>query len=144
MRFTIDDKRLIKWIWVKRDNYAETACSRCFWQKIEVKTLVKKYQCEIFNFVDLCSGVGILCDMPYLSATFVADIPTMSDGRDQLSRKFFNSTLQPTSPLHSLLPTPRDQLPITRLRAASKFPRIPTRTKKYQSFLSYALAHYQT
>jgi len=50
----------------------------------------------------------------------------------------------PTSPLHSLLPPPRDQLPITRLRAVSKFPRIPARTKKYQSFLSYALAHYQT
>ena len=83
-------------------------------------------------------------DMPYLSGTFVADLPTISDGRDQLSRKFFNSTLQPTSPLHSLLPPPRDKLPITRLRAASKFPRIPTRTKKYQSFHSYALAHYQT
>ena len=51
-------------------------------------------------------------DMPYLSATFVADLPTMSDHRDQLSRKFFNSTLQPTSLLHSL-PPPRDQLPIT-------------------------------
>ena len=25
-----------------------------------VKTLIKKYQCEIFNFVDLCSGVGIV------------------------------------------------------------------------------------
>ena len=29
--------------------------------------------------------------------------------RHQLSRKFFNSTLQPTSPLHSLLPPPQDQ-----------------------------------
>jgi len=27
---------------------------------MEVKTLVKKYQCEIFTFVDLCSGVGIV------------------------------------------------------------------------------------
>jgi len=27
---------------------------------MEVKTLVQKYQCEIFNFVDLCSGVGIV------------------------------------------------------------------------------------
>ena len=36
--------------------------------------------------------------------------------------------------------SPRDQLPITRLRAASKFPRIPARTKKYQSFFLYALA----
>jgi len=80
-------------------------------------------------------------DMPYVSAIFVADLPTIADRRDQLSRKFFNSTLQPTSLLHSLLPPPRDQLPITRLRTASKFPRIPIRTKKYQFFLSYALAH---
>ena len=58
-------------------------------------------------------------DMPYVSATFVADLPTMSE---------------PTSPLHSLLPPPRDQLPITRLRAASKFPRIPTRTKSISPF----------
>ena len=27
---------------------------------VRVKTLIKKYQCEIFNFVDLCSGVGIV------------------------------------------------------------------------------------
>jgi len=27
---------------------------------MEVKTLVKKYQCETFNLVDLCSGVGIV------------------------------------------------------------------------------------
>jgi len=64
-------------------------------------------------------------DMPYVRAIFVADLPTMSDRRDQLSRKFFNSTLQPTSPLDSLLPPPRDQLPNTRLRAASKFPVSP-------------------
>jgi len=25
-----------------------------------VKTLIKKYQCLIFNFVDLCSGMGIV------------------------------------------------------------------------------------
>jgi len=85
-------------------------------------------------------------DMPYVSATFVADLPTMTDRRDQLSRNFSFPlySLPRQSPLHSLLPPPPDQLPITRLRAASKFPRIPTRTKKYQSFLSYALAHYQT
>jgi len=25
---------------------------------MEVETLLKKYRCKIFNFVDLCSGVG--------------------------------------------------------------------------------------
>jgi len=62
MRFTIDDRRLIKWIWVKK--YAEKRLLKMFfgirWSLMGVKTLIKKYQCEIFNFVDLCSGVGIV------------------------------------------------------------------------------------
>jgi len=66
MRFTIDDKRLIKWIWVKK-NYAEKRLLKMFLTEdevlMEVKTLVKKYQCEIFNFVDLCSGLA-LCGRP--------------------------------------------------------------------------------
>jgi len=40
-----------------------------------------------------------------------------------------------------LFPSSRDAELLSRLRASSKFPRIPTRTNKYQSFLSYALAH---
>ena len=34
MRFTIDDKRLIKWIGVKKITQ-KNACSRCFWQKMK-------------------------------------------------------------------------------------------------------------
>ena len=46
----------------------------------------------------------------------------------------------PTSPA----PSPRDPALLSRLRAPSKFPRIPNRTKKYQSFISHALSKYQT
>jgi len=83
-------------------------------------------------------------DMPYTSAIFLADLPTMSDRRDQLARKLFKSTIHPTSSLHNLLPPPREHPSITRLRVPSKFPRIPTRTKKYQSLFSHAVSHYQT
>ena len=27
---------------------------------MEVKTLLRNYQCDVFNFVDLCSGAGIV------------------------------------------------------------------------------------
>jgi len=64
--------------------------------------------------------------------------------REQLSRKFFTSLLQSSSCLRILLPTPRDPIITTRLRSANKFPRLPSRTRKYQTFISYALAHYQT
>lgn len=83
-------------------------------------------------------------DVPYTSALYVANIPTLADRREQLSRKFFNSLLHPSSCLHSLLPPPRDPELLARLRAPSKFPRTATRTKKYQPFLSHALSNYQT
>jgi len=44
-------------------NTQKNACSRCFWQKMKSwwgKDTDQKYLCEIFNFVDLCSGVGIV------------------------------------------------------------------------------------
>jgi len=70
-------------------------------------------------------------DMPYASAIFLPDLPTitMSDRRDQLARKYFKSTIHPTSSLHKLLPPPWEHPSITRLRVPSKFPHIPTRTK---------------
>jgi len=83
-------------------------------------------------------------DMPYINALHCASIPSLVDRREQLSRKFFTSLLQPSSCLHILLPTPRDPTITTRLRSANKFPRLPSRTRKYQTFISYGLAHYQT
>ena len=56
MKFTINDKRLIKWIWVKK-NYAEKRLLMMFLTEDEA---LMRYQCEISNFVDLCSGVGIV------------------------------------------------------------------------------------
>jgi len=45
-------------------NYAEKRLVKMFLTEdevlMEVKTLVKKYQCEIFNFVNLCNGVDIV------------------------------------------------------------------------------------
>jgi len=70
-----------------------------------------------------------------------AAISSLVDRREQLSRKFFTSLLQPSSCLHILLPTPQDPIITTRLRSANKFPRLPSRTRKYQTFISYALAH---
>jgi len=83
-------------------------------------------------------------DMPYNNALYCAIIPSLVDRREQLSRKFFTSLLQPSSCLHILLPTPRDPIIATQLRSANKFPRLLSRTRKYQSFISYALAHYPT
>jgi len=76
-------------------------------------------------------------DMPYINAS----IPSLVDRREQLSRKFFTSLLQPSSCLHTLLPTPRDPTITTRLRSANKFPRLPSHTRKYQTFIMAALCN---
>jgi len=62
MRFTTDDKRLIKWIWVK-ELRRKTRAQDVFdsrWNLDGGKDTGQKCQCEIFNFVDLCSGLGIV------------------------------------------------------------------------------------
>jgi len=63
MRFTIDDKHRIKWMWKK---YVEKRLLNMFLTEDEVlmqQRHLSKYRREIFNFVDLCSGVG-MCDWP--------------------------------------------------------------------------------
>jgi len=45
--------------------------------------------------------------------------------------------------LYHLFPHPRDTSVLSRLRTATRFPRPVSRTKKYCSFINYALNHYQ-
>ena len=62
MSFTTDDTHLIKWMWVKNNYVEKNACSRCVWQKMKSwwGKDWSKYQCKIFNCVDLCNGVSIV------------------------------------------------------------------------------------
>ena len=69
--------------------------------------------------------------MPYTNSLYVANIPSLFDRRERLSRNFCKSVLKPTSCLFYTLPPERDASVISRLRTAPKFPRIPTRTNEY-------------
>jgi len=91
-------------------------------------------------------------DMPYTNAIFLAlslslslflaDLPTMSDRRDQLARKLFKSTIQPTSFLHNLLPLLGNIHLSFDYESPQNFIASPPEPKKYQSFFSHALSHY--
>jgi len=81
--------------------------------------------------------------MPYMSMLYAANLSTLVSRREEMSRKFFLHISQPTSCLHHLLPDPRDHSVISRLRTYEKYPRVFTRTKRYCSFIHYALNHYQ-
>lgn len=82
--------------------------------------------------------------MPYFSSLFVAGISSLAHRRENLSRKFFKSMLQPGSCLFHLIPPPRTSAVVSRLRFAAKYPRLPHHINKYRSFLSYALSRYQS
>jgi len=78
--------------------------------------------------------------MPYINAVYCPAIPSFADRREQLSRKFLKSILEPSSCLFTLLPNPRDPSVTTRLRSANEFLRLPSRTRKYQTFISCSLS----
>jgi len=64
--------------------------------------------------------------------------------REQQSKKFFNSLLQPDNCLHDLIPTSRNRDAIDKIRQTNPLPILFARTERYKrSFLVNALANYQ-
>jgi len=81
--------------------------------------------------------------MLYSSMLIAADLNSLASRREDISRTFFHNIIQSTSCLHHLLPDPKLPSHNSRLRSYEKFPRSHTRTKRYRSFVQYALSHYQ-
>ena len=78
----------------------------------------------------------------HLFVLFVANLNSLKDRRDRLSRSFFHIIRKPDSCLHHFPPS-RDTSVISRLRSSSSLPRPISRTKKFQSFLNCAVKNYQ-
>ena len=77
--------------------------------------------------------------MPYISMLYFANTETLVSRRDDLFRGFFLDIARPSSCLHCFLPAPREQSVISRFHSSAKFPRVYTCTKRYCSFINYAL-----
>jgi len=103
-------------------------------QTHQVEKIQKRAIHIIFNFSR---------GMPYTSMIYAANLNTLASRRNDLSKKFFLGITHSFSCLHHLLPPTRDQSVISRLRTSSKFPKGYTRTKRYCSFINYALNNYQ-
>lgn len=81
--------------------------------------------------------------MPYLFAIASADIQSLQSRREHLSKQFFKSICSEDSCLFHLLPPPRDEHVVSRLRNPKPLPVIGTKTKKFCSFIYHGLARYQ-
>jgi len=103
-------------------------------QSQQLERIQKRAIHIIFNFTR---------GMPYNSMLYIANINTLASRRNDLSQKFFRDITQPSSCLHRLLPAPRDQSIVSRLRTSGLFPKVYTRTKRYCSFINHALNNYQ-
>jgi len=79
----------------------------------------------------------------YSNILFVGELTSLESRRDQLSRSFFQDISHPSSSFYHLLPPPRDTSVLSRLRTATRLTRPISCTKKYCSFINYALNHYQ-
>jgi len=93
------------------------------------------YRLEASSTQFVSPRVSAVYDMPYTSAIFLADLPTMSDRRDKLAMS--ENYSNPQSSLHSS--PPREHPSVTRLRVPSKFPRIPPVPKIPILLLTYSL-----
>jgi len=81
--------------------------------------------------------------MPYFNILFLANLQSLKDRREKISKSFFKKILSSDSCLHSLLPPESNTELLCKLRNPTKYPIPHSRTNRYQSFLNYALAHYQ-
>ena len=72
---------------------------------------------------------GATYRMPYLLALSYADLSSLQHRRDTQARQLFETILDPASSIHSLLPPPRDQTVISRLRNPHRYPITIGRTK---------------
>ena len=87
----------------------------------------------VFNFIR---------GMSYSKLLFVANINSLKDWRDEYSRSFFQTTCNLASCLHHLLPPPPNTSVTSGLHSSLPLPRPTSRTKKFQSFVNFALSKY--
>ena len=81
--------------------------------------------------------------MPYQNTLFVANSESLKTVESNSASPFSRKILSTNSCLHTLLPPERNNEVLCKLRKPLKHPVPYSRTKRYQSFLNYALAHFQ-
>ena len=77
------------------------------------------------------------------SMLFAADLNSLASREEDICRKFVYDITRSTSCLCHLSPDPKLPSHNSRLRSYETFPRLYTCTKRYCSFVHYALIHYQ-
>ena len=81
--------------------------------------------------------------LSYTTALAWFELDTLKSRRSNMAKDFFQQMCQPDNCLHGLLPPERDSELLSRLRHPLTYPLPNIRTKRYCSFVNYALRNYQ-
>jgi len=82
-------------------------------------------------------------EMPYDSLLFLSNTEPLHQRRAIAGKTFFARVCQESSCLNHLLPDKRNPDVFSKMRHPTCYPIPYNRTKRYQSFIHYALSHYQ-
>ena len=115
----------------------EYACP--VWHSMLTKKLTSAIESQQIRAMRIIFG-----DIKYEEALELAGISTLQDRRENLTRKFFLSMCHPDNCLYYLLPAPRDNEIVLRLRTPNKYSVPLCKTRRLQiSFLPYSLNKFQ-
>jgi len=81
--------------------------------------------------------------MPYDNLLYLSNVEPLHQRRAIAGKAFFESVCRETICLNHLLPDKRDPLVISKMHHPTWYPIPYNRTKRYQSFINFALSHYQ-
>ena len=108
------------------------------------KTHVLGFVSDVIRQLNVDSGRTRVAVVSYSdTAKVTKDLNSLASRREDISRKFFQDITKSTSCLHHLLLDPKSPSHNSRLRSYEIYPWSYTRTKRYCSFVQYALSHYQ-
>ena len=117
-----------------------------FWSMVQLYGIITLHALKVINSIALQKRAVRIILYPtilsYITALGYLKLESPKHRRTVADKKFFNGISQCYNCLHHLLPPPHDTELVTRLRHANKYPIPFTKTKRFCSFINFALANY--
>ena len=116
-----------------------------FWSIVQLYGIITTHLLKVINSRP-CKTCCLHNSLPSYSTIHwilgYLKLESLKHRRTEADKKFFSRISQPDNCLYHLLPPPRDTKLITKLRYANKYPVPLTKTKRFCSFINFAIANY--
>ena len=137
--------KLLKRSGLSDDNLLCFYKSVLFWSIVQLYGIITSHLLKVINSRP-CKTCCLHNSLPSYSTIHwilgYLKLESLKHRRTEADKKFFSRISQPDNCLYHLLPPPRDTKLITKLRYANKYPVPLTKTKRFCSFINFAIANY--